>query len=190
MGSPTEFVEVLRSGFRGVKAGDPAAVVVSGGISGNNADWVGRMYAAGGQQWFDVLGVHPYLDPADAPPDEPAENKVYRMTSVSAVRAEMIQVGDSGKPIWFTEFGWTTSTAAERPGVDEATQARYLRQSIAQIQTDYPYVAAAFWFTMRDRDDSTPYENAFGLLRLDGMPKPAYQALQDTNEWLLSRPGA
>jgi beta-xylosidase len=186
-GSPSAFVPVLQAGYRGIKAGDPGATVVSGGISGNNADWIARMYAAGAQGWFDALAVHPYLDPVTAAPDAPAEQRVYRMTSVAAVHAVMQRNGDGDLPIWFTEFGWTTARSGDRPGVDEAVQAGYLRQAVELIARDYPYVTHAFWFALRDRDDWTPYENEFGLLHVDGSEKPSYAALRAANAWLAAR---
>jgi hypothetical protein len=89
--------------------------------------------------------------------------------------------GDGAKPIWLTEFGWTTANTGPRPGVDDATQARFLLDAVRQMQNDYPYVTHAFWFSLRDRDDWTPYENNFGLLAVDGTPKPGFAALQRAN---------
>ncbi|MBN1091246.1 cellulase family glycosylhydrolase [Blastococcus sp. TML/M2B] len=183
-GSASDYVPVLQAGYRGVRAGDPSAVVVSAGTSGNNAPWIEQMYAAGAKGFFDVLAVHPYLEPVTAPPDAPSANMVYRLTSVEAVHDVMVRYGDQGKPIWFTEFGWTTASSGERPGVDEATQAAYLRSAVELTVRRFPYVTAAFWFCMRDRDDWTPYENHFGLLRLDGSAKPSFAALQQANAWL------
>jgi hypothetical protein len=183
-GSPEKFVGVLRAGYRGFKAADPAATVVSGGTSGNNAAWIARMYAAGAKGSFDALAVHPYQDPPSAAPDAPAEGRTYRLTSLPAVRDQMVRNGDGEKPVWFTEFGWSTALTGERIGVDEATQARYLQQSVEQIQQDYPYVTHAFWYCMRDRDDWTPIENFFGLLHVDGSAKPAFAALREANSWL------
>ncbi len=181
---PVAYLPVLRAGYRGVKAGDPAATVVSGGISGANADWIRRLYAAGGRGWLDALGVHPYQGPAATPPEAPPSSHPYRMTAVEQVRQVMLDAADD-KPIWFTEFGWTTALGTGwSGGVDEATQADYLRRAVRMLQDWYPYVTHAFWFTIRDRDDWTPYENSFGLLRLDGTPKPALDALTTSNAWL------
>jgi hypothetical protein len=94
----------------------------------------------------------------------------------------MTRRGDGHKPIWLTEFGWTTAQTGPRRGVDEETQARYLRDAVRQIDARYPYVTHAFWFCLRDRDDDNPYENNFGLLEVDGSPKPAFAALQQANE--------
>ncbi|NNG35174.1 GH39 family glycosyl hydrolase [Nakamurella aerolata] len=169
------YLPVLRAGFAGVRAGDPDALVVSGGISGNDVGWVLRLYELGGNAYFDVLATHPYIDPTTGAPELPAAQNIYRINQVAAVRQVMEQNGDAGKPIWFTEYGWSTPTGGDRPGVSETVQADYLRRSVAVMQ-QYSYVTAAFWFCLRDRDDSTPYENSFGLLRVDGSQKPAFSA--------------
>jgi hypothetical protein len=183
-GSAEAYVPLLQAGYRGIKAADPTATVVTGGTSGNNARWTARMYAAGAHGFFDVLAVHPYVEPMTMPPDAPSEGKVYRLTSVSAVRAVMEQNGDGNKPIWFTEFGWTTGTTGPAEGVSEVTQAQYLQQAVELIRRDYPYVTRAFWYCLRDRDDLNPYENSFGLVHLDGSAKPAFAALQAANQSL------
>ncbi len=187
---PAGYLPVLRAGHTGIKAGDPTATVVTGGISGANADWIRRLYAAGGKGLFDALALHPYLGPAALPPEAPPTSHPYRMTNVEKVRQVMVEYGDAATPIWFTEFGWTTAPGTGwSAGVDEATQADYLRRAMTMVQHWYPYVTHAFWFTIRDRDDWTPYENSFGLLHLDGTPKPALQALRDTNTWLSTLQG-
>ncbi len=184
-GDPAAYVGVLRAGYAGVKAGDPQATVVSGGISGANAEWIGRMYAAGGGGWFDALGIHPYQGPAAEPPEAPPAEHPYRITNVERVREVMTAHGDGGKPIWFTEFGWTTGAGEGwSAGVDELTQADYLRRAITMVQQRYGYVTHAFVFTIRDRDDWSLYENNFGLVRLDGTPKAALAALRTVNGWL------
>jgi hypothetical protein len=97
------------------------------------------------------------------------------------VHEQMVRNGDADKPVWLTEFGWSTALTGRRIGVNEPTQARYLEQAVSQIRVKYPYVTHAFWYCMRDRDDWTPYENDFGLLRVDDSAKPAFAALQRAN---------
>ncbi len=182
---PAAYVPVLRAGAAGVRAGDGQAVVVSGGTSGVNATWIEGVYAAGGGGWFDALGVHPYQGPAAEPPEAPPAEHPYRMANVVRLRQVMVEHGDAGVPVWFTEFGWTTGAGEGWfAGVDEATQADYLARAIALVQDQYPYVTHAFVFTIRDRDDWNAYENNFGLTRLDGTPKPALTALRHANDRL------
>ncbi len=182
---PGVYVPVLQAGFTGVRAGDPGAVVVSGGISGVNAAWIAGLYAAGGGGWFDALGLHPYQGPAAEPPEAPAAEHPYRIANVERVRAVMVEQGDAEAPVWFTEFGWTTGAGEGWfAGVDEATQADYLGRAIAMVQERYSYVTHAFVFTIRDRDDWNAYENNFGLVRLDDTAKPALDALRTANDRL------
>lgn len=184
-GDPAAYVPVLQAGYRGVKSADPSAVVVSGGISGANADWVQRFYAAGAKGYFDALGVHPYQGPAAAPPEAEQAEHPYRITNIAKVRRVMLTHGDSASKIWFTEFGWTTGAGTGwHAGVSEATQGDYLRRAITMVQNRYPYVTHAFVFTIRDRDDWNAYENSFGLVHVDGTPKPSLTALRTSNTWL------
>jgi len=186
-GDPAAYLPVLRAGYTGIKAGDPGATVVSGGVSGANAEWLQRLYAAGAAGWFDALALHPYQGPAAEPPEAPPADHPYRIANVQRVREVMVANGDGDRPIWFTEFGWTTGAGEGwQAGVDEATQAEYLGRAIAMIQDRYPYVTHAFVFTVRDRDDWNAYENNFGLVRLDGTPKPSLTAFREVNDRLAS----
>lgn len=180
-GSPDQFVSVLKAGYRGVKAGDPFGTVLSGGSSGNDVNWLRRIYAAGAAGSFDALAVHSYQEPPTAPPDAPSQGATNRLSTLPMIHGVMVANGDGAKAIWLTEFGWTTARTGPRPGVDDDTQAQFLQRSVRQIRADYPYVTHAFWFCLRDRDDSTPYGNNFGLLHVRGSPKPAFVAMQKAN---------
>ena len=175
-GSAAEYAPVLQAGFRGVRAGDPKALVVTGGVSGNNVPWLTELYAHGAKGFFDVMATHPYLAPTTAGPYSDYGG-IYTIAATAQVHALMQKHGDGSKQIWFTEYGWSTpGRGSDRPGVSEATQASYLTKTTTLLTTRYPYVTKAFWYVLRDRDDSTQYENSFGLLHLDGTPKPAYSA--------------
>src|SRR5438105_3068863 len=66
---PAAYVRLLAAANRGVKRADPNVAVVSaavsqrtGGLGGTmeDVDWLDAMYKAGGQPYFDVLGMHAY----------------------------------------------------------------------------------------------------------------------------------
>jgi hypothetical protein len=89
----------------------------------------------------------------------------------------MLARGDD-KPIWFTEFGW--STTSKQCGVSEATQADYLRRAFEYIEQD-PYVEVATWYNFRNNffnADADEVEAQYGLLRTDFSEKPAYAAFK------------
>ena len=104
---PAAYARLLQAAYPAIKAGDPNAAVVFGGVEYNDVDWLRRAYDAGAKGSFDVLATHPYQGIADLPPDA-LDGTKWTMRSVSAVRELMVERGDEAKPIWFTEFGWST----------------------------------------------------------------------------------
>ncbi|NLE75544.1 MAG: hypothetical protein GX605_02180, partial [Chloroflexi bacterium] len=104
--SPTEYLSLLQAGYRGIKAGDPQALVVHAGLStGGDYDdlaFLQAVYAGGGAVWFDVLGSHPYG--GASPPDTKAGPIYFRRAEEQ--RAVMVQHGDEATPVWATEMGW------------------------------------------------------------------------------------
>lgn len=176
---PTAYANLLKAAYPAVKAGDPTSKVLFGGLSQNDYAFVEAAYAAGAKGSFDVMATHPY---ACRPPEQIAREANGRMTANSfpayrEVRASMLAQGDD-KPIWFTEFGWSTTSKA--CGVSEATQADYLRRSFEYMEQD-PYVEVATWYNFRNNffdNDADETEARYGLLRTDFSEKPAYGAFK------------
>jgi hypothetical protein len=131
------------------------------------------------------MAVHPYQGKADLPPDATDNNgqTIQRLTHLDALETLMAANGDATKPVWLTEFGWSThENTASTPvwflGVSEATQANYLKQSLELIQANYPQVTQAFWYTSRDLAvDGAYHQNNRGLIRRDFTAKPALAAV-------------
>lgn len=186
---PADYVPLLKAGYQAIKAADPKTTVVSGGISGINLAWISELIKDGGGDYMDAMGVNPYLNPAKAPPDtrpSPGFIDRYRITNAQAAHELLVKQGYPDLPLWFTEFGWSTGRIS-RPrydGVPPETQAAYLTQAVDLVRDRYPYVTHIFWFCLRDRDDATVNENGFGLLELDGTPKPSYAAFTAANQAL------
>lgn len=184
-GTTEQFVTLTHAGYAALQRVDPGPPVVLGGVSYNDTAWLDRAYAAGLGGSFDVMSTHPYMAPSDQGPevqDVTGTNK-YLLTHVAAVRDLMVRRGDGDKPIWFTEFGWSShaNTGAEgnwERGVTEAQQADYLVRTIDLVAAEYPYVTNVFWYTERNRGTSSSQIDNYGLLRNDLTPKPAYWALQ------------
>lgn len=188
-GDPAKYVPLLKSAYTAIKAADPQATVISGGISGINLPWLKQMFEAGAGPYLDGVGMNPYLNPSSAPPDTPASPGYvdrYRLTNAQGAHDLLVKLGYPDLPLWFTEFGWSTgrSARARYDGVLPATQAAYLTQAVDLVKDRYPFVTHMFWFTARDRDDSSANENGFGLVRLDGTPKPSYAAFKAANRAL------
>ncbi|HEX6778252.1 MAG TPA: glycosyl hydrolase, partial [Ktedonobacterales bacterium] len=99
-GTAQQYVDlVLKPGYQSVKQVDPTAQVLIGGLAGDTN--MQKFYTAGAQPYFDIGNVHTYYGAAagDA-------------TGVTHVRGVMNQNGDTAKPLWLTEFGWSSAQDA------------------------------------------------------------------------------
>jgi len=183
-GNARRYVRLLRAAYPAIKAGDPGAAVVFGGVVHNDGRWLAAAYAAGAKGSFDVMATHPYQGVGDAAPETADDgNDWWLMTHVPAVHELMARHGDGRKPIWFTEFGWSVhenapGTAPWRRGVTPEVQAAYLVRAIALVRSRYPYVERAFWYKDAARAGEDDVQAGYGLLRADLGPRPAYWALK------------
>ena len=171
---PAGFVDLLKAAYPAVKAADPAAIVVTGGLAPiidfstvtmDAVKFVRAMYAAGAQRFFDALGYHPYqytmkFSEGGYHPNSP-------INQLAAIRQAMVANGDGAKKVWATEYGEPSSVAGE------AEQAAYLSDMLRKWQT-LPYAGPVYVYTMRDRNSqSRDPEDTLGIYRSDGTAKPA-----------------
>lgn len=180
---PREYKRLLCPAHRAVHENDPTARVVFGGTMYNDDDWIRRAYRAGAKGCFDVMATHPYLGPADAPPETADDGDIWTLRHVREVRALMLRFHDR-KPIWATEFGWSAhrNRGGEEPwerGVSPRTQGRYAVRALDLFSRDYPYVRKAFWYNERAKATGDPQQDGYGMLRRDLTPKPVYWAFRD-----------
>jgi aryl-phospho-beta-D-glucosidase BglC (GH1 family) len=181
-----DYVAMLKAAYPAIKAADPSATVVTGGLSRNDYPFVDAMYAAGAKPYFNALAVHPYTS---ADPlycwNDPGTNKpsIDAFCGIESVRSVMVAKGDSAKSIWLTEFGWSTASGLTA-GVSETLQAQRLTAAYRKMDT-YAYVGKAFWYNFRNNwwqnNDPNDVEANYGLLRVDFSPKPSYTAFQNVS---------
>ncbi len=183
---PAAYVELLKVTYPAVKAVDPQATVLLGGLTGNDYEFLEGVYAAGGKGYFDAVAVHTDTACDILSPYEYLRGLNERMVPDSflayrEVRKVMLANGDE-KPIWMTELSWRTTSAicpegawaGQKPeGVTEALQATYLKQAYHCLAQD-PYVQVALWFPIQDEPPILS-----GLMRSDGSHKPSFTAMRD-----------
>lgn len=183
-GTTSQYVDLLKAAYPKFKAGDPSAPVVLGGPSSNDDAWIESVYSLGAKSSFDVLATHPYQGLADAPPEYPDDGNRWWFTHLPAVRNVMAKYGDAGKPIWFTEFGWSAhdnwaGIGNWQRGVTPAQQGDYFIRAIKYTQTNYPYVPVMFWYKERAQPGSTNvHYEGYALLNADLSERPVYSALK------------
>ncbi|GAB2754975.1 hypothetical protein GCM10027020_03930 [Nocardioides salsibiostraticola] len=179
---PRVYTRLLCAASSKLHRQDRKAKVVFGGLMYNDDAWLRRAYAVGARGCFDILGVHPYMAPADAAPGLPDNGKDWRMRHLGAVRRVMVQHRDK-RPVWVTEFGWSShrnslGDAAWERGVSQRQQARYAVRALKVLGRDYPYVKKAFWYKDLAEKGSDRHQNGYAMLRGNLSPKPVFWALR------------
>jgi hypothetical protein len=168
-----QYTGLLQAGYRGIKAGDPKAIVVSAGLATTggslaNLTWARQFYSApqvipdltflrgmyrnGAKGYFDALGSHPYGGP-DAPGTAPsaATGPIY-FRRAEEQRRVMLDFGDTS-PVWITEFGWVLRSDCrlgehEWMEVSEGQQAEYLAGAYAYADQHWPWMGPMFLFNL------------------------------------------
>lgn len=185
--NPATYAGLLKAGYAGVKASDPDALVVMGGLEYVDTDYLRGMYAAGARGHYDIAACHPYPAIADQPPDTPWDGTKWTPAHLDEWFRVMDEHGDAA-PVWLTEFGWSThANQGGEPnharGVTDAQQADYLYGMIDLARERWPRIEGFFWYTVRDTTQSDVQQANYGLLRLDGTEKPAVTSLRDAVQW-------
>jgi polysaccharide biosynthesis protein PslG len=201
---PSTYLPLLESGSTAVKAADPNALVLLGAPSPTTSNVPGsviddisylqQLYAINGGEvsgYFDILSAHPsgFSNPPDCTPATPScslsgawntDDSFFAFTRVSEYRDVMVQNGDAGKQIWFTEFGYC-SNPTPPPGyeyckyVTEDQQAQFLAQAY-NMARNTPYVGAMFQWNLNFQLSvpQTDEKWGFGIVRSDYSGRPAY----------------
>ena len=198
---PAAYAALLRSAYPAIKAVQPGDVVVTGGMVGNNVDFLSGLYANGAQGAFDAVAVHTDTACLTSGPDayyrdERGRVGRYTFSAYREVHAVMADHGDAGKPIWMTELGWNTQRgrcnvgekAGKKPiGVSKRRQARLLRAAYRCLAAD-PFVGVALWFGVQDIPGSR-HARGFGLYNRKGKAKPAAKAFRRLDRGIRPRGG-
>jgi len=176
---PARYTQLLRRAYDAVKSVDPKAVVVSAGLAPfgayrersaermNPLSFLQAMYAHGAAGSFDALGWHPSNYPYGLSFARWSAWSQMNRTRPSA-RSIMRAHGDAAKQIWPTEFALPTGNTPSSVGL--AAQARLLTRSYTAL-AHWRWAGPAFFYTYRDTGTL-----AFGVVRHDYSPKPAYAA--------------
>jgi len=95
-----EYVALLKASHEEIKAIDPEAKVIMGGLVYWNTNFLKAVYQAGGKDFFDVVGVHRYGEGPDA--------NTTTARTMREFRDLMAKHGQSDLPVWILESGGST----------------------------------------------------------------------------------
>lgn len=180
---PNEYVKLLKLARSTILGADPAAQIMLAGMPQHHhvltesaAHYLGRLYDVRGfSRLFDISAVHSYT-----------RRTKGTIASLKKFRRTMDAGGDKRKPVWITEFGWSSAGPKSHPTVTtEEGQAKRVSQVLGALEKNARRyrLGGAVWFGAQDL---TPPPGVFdrawfhsGLFNLDGSPKPSWQAFTD-----------
>ncbi|MDO8671887.1 MAG: hypothetical protein Q7O66_10725 [Dehalococcoidia bacterium] len=175
---PAQYASMLQAAYSAVKAADPAAQVLTGGLAHENTasfnmSFIDQILAAGAGNYFDVLNIHYFSSFEFAW----SASGVDIIGKVQAVRQKMANYGVS-KPVAVTEASWT-STPSNSPNFAAANgeaQSRYVAKLLSRSLSLNLHMVV--WFSLADwAGAGYPY----GLLNVNNQQRPSYSAFQEAS---------
>lgn len=189
---PADYGGVLGVAHARIRAADPEALVIGGGLAPTNEtspratddrDFLRGMLEAGAADCFDVLAVHDYG--YGLPPDDPrGAHGGLNLARVVDLRDIMLAHGAT-QPVWITELGYTVQPGLH-PDVSAEQQAAYLVGACERVRREWPWVTM---FTVWNLCYGLPPAHemsGYSLVTPDLTPRPAYRAVQ---AWLAAQRG-
>ena len=171
-GDPDDYVNLIRHVYPVIKKADPGAQVLVGAVTAEGIEngFLERIIQLGALDYADGLSLHTYIHcRSDA---QPAVWGGW----MRKVESDLIWRLGKAVPLYITEMGWPAFSG--KCGVDEATQARYLSETLS-LARSMTFIKGIWWYDLQDDcTDPLNQECRFGILRQDYTPKPAYQAMK------------
>jgi O-antigen ligase len=202
---PFAYAELLAHVAPAVRASDPDARIVLGGLApnveagpANYAEplFLEMLYAAGAAPYFDIVAVQPYGF-YTGPEDRRVELEVLNFSRPLLVREVMVAHGDEEKAVWASHYGWNSlpegwaglpaegTSPSIWGSVDEATQAAYTVAALERATTEWPWmgVLCANSFQPRPVDAEEAIPDAeehwgFAWVGPEGEPRPVFELVE------------
>jgi hypothetical protein len=179
---PAQYAEMLAVLYPAIKAADPEAKVVFGGVAQDwfedqdgvfVRNWVESVLEAGGGPYFDVMNIHNYAGYFP----EWGDHFPGTIDKVEAFR-QILRNHGFDKPMMITETG---DHATSSDGWLAHRQSIYLTQIFTHARV--AEVEAVTWFTLYDLEG---YPRYTGLVKYDNPPtyKPAFDAFVALSDFL------
>lgn len=166
-----EYADLLAQAYPVIKAANPSAFVLIGGIAYDNFSdqglgsferkFIDDFLGAGGGNYIDFFNFHYY--PVFAPNWAPYGPDLIGKTNF--LRAKLASYGIIDKPIAITEIGIGSDASG---GWSDETQSRYVLQAFSRAMA--ADIELMIWFALND----LPPHFFFGLTDTYFVPKPSY----------------
>jgi hypothetical protein len=168
-----EYAALLREAVSAIHRADPAAKVVSGGVSRFDLKFLRKAIDPGVAAGLSAIGVHPYPkgDPEKIGPE------------IEKLREWARRSFGEHLEIWDTEWGYSSTTSTGgAPGNGHGDEGRLqqarlaVRELLTVWSVEFPL---GVWYDLQDdgADAGNPEQN-YGLVDAKGAAKPAMQAVR------------
>src|SRR5215216_2870333 len=159
--SPAGYTRYLKAAYEGVKASNPNALVLAGGLSpatgGNGGtmedfDFLRGMYQAGAKGAMDGVAIHNYGGNTE-PERDPADCGEICFRRAERYHDLMVELGDSSTPLWSTEFGWLIASSYDVGGynwmkVSDQQQADYIVRAYRYAHENWAWMRGMMLFNL------------------------------------------
>ena len=176
-GSQADYFRLYQHAVRAIKGVD-SALRVGGPATADNA-WIDAFmdFCDKSATPVDFVSTHHY--PTDAfgkPGDDTVSQLAASRRSVLRDEAAKARTEGRGKPLYYTE--WSTSSNPFDELHDQPYAAAFIIKTVMEARS---LVQGYSYWTFSDIFEenyfaSMPFHGGFGLLTVDGIPKPAYRA--------------
>jgi hypothetical protein len=179
--SVARYANLLHAAAEGIRAMDPAAELLLGGMYGtppgrkaiSATGFLRRLYRRPGvREAFDGIALHPYAGKVKGVREQ-----------LEALAAVARQARDRGADLWVTELGWASAGLPNRLNKGPAGQAQRLRGAYRYLirSRNRLGIRLVAWYSWRD---APPRDAVCGFCAWTGLfstpeldPKPAWHAL-------------
>ena len=160
--NPSNYANLLETSYVAIKALDPSAQVMFGGLSRNDLGFLKRTYDAIDRQFpktavrddhfFDILGVHPYS--GNRSPKAVVAHAVYQdrwgtmdenFLGIERLHGLMKAEGEGWKHVYIGEYGFSTAPWEGFAPVPDAIRARYVTEAFS-LAARLGYVDGICWY--------------------------------------------
>lgn len=173
---PEDYAALLTATASVVRAADPTAIVLSGGLApagdtpGEEMSPERFLDGVLGRidgEVIDAVAIHPYSFPAD-PSNRSVEWNLF--ARLPAIRRQVAETVGRPLPVWLTEFGAPHDTA------EPERQAEIIAEGL-NCAAHWTWVGPVFVYSLRDAADD-PGGRAFGMVGPNGEKRPAWGAVR------------
>ncbi|NQX17048.1 endo-1,4-beta-xylanase [Rathayibacter sp. VKM Ac-2857] len=167
-GTAQQYGALLRAAYSAIKAADPTATVLVGGLDQFSDPFMQGVLDAGAGDSYDGLAIHTY-----AVSGAPEVSAIP--TYLDAAEAFLARTSPE-RGLWITEVSWATCGSCAH-ATSEADQAAFLSRSY--LDAAARGIRAIAWYNLVGGSDQENFLDTYAVTEKSGRLKPAYTALKD-----------